>query len=225
VMSLTVATFPTGPLQANCYVAFDPKSCNALIVDPGASCPDVLDYVKKQKLKVLFILLTHTHFDHVFGTGYVVNELKKEGDRFGSPKIYSHADDVTHWKANRMFAPLFGESVPADFPAEPDETFSEESTFDLGNDNIFRIMHTPGHTPGSSLLYCNKAKVVFTGDTIFANSVGRTDFPGGSSKQLKASVKRIYKELSDDFRIYPGHNHDVTLGESKNDVLEALSWT
>lgn len=181
--------------------------------------------MKKQKLKVLFILLTHTHFDHVFGTGYVVNELKKEGDRFNSPKIYSTQMMLPIGRQTECLLLSSGESVPADFPAEPDETFSEESTFDLGNDNIFRIMHTPGHTPGSSLLYCNKAKVVFTGDTIFANSVGRTDFPGGSSKQLKASVKRIYKELSDDFRIYPGHNHDVTLGESKNDVLEALSWT
>lgn len=223
-MSLTVARFPTGPLQANCYVAFDNESRNALIVDPGANCPKVLDYVKNQSLKVLFILLTHTHFDHVFGCGYVINELKKDGNKFGAPKTYSHPNDVGHWKANRLFAPLFGQSVPEDFPDAPDDTFDEESTFDLGNDNIFRIMHTPGHTPGSSLLYCNKAKVVFTGDTIFANSVGRTDFPGGSSKQLKESVRRIYAELPGNFRIYPGHYGDVTLDESKDEVMEAASW-
>ncbi|TNJ27014.1 Hydroxyacylglutathione hydrolase [Giardia muris] len=218
-MTLVVRTFPTGPLQANCYVAYNANSKRALVIDPGDKCPAVLECIKKEGLQVDQIVLTHAHFDHVFGVGYLQAELEKLGTR---PKSYVHQSDKEHWAANRMFATFFGLTVPPDYPGEPDVLYTEVDMFDLGDELVFKVLHTPGHTPGSSVIYTLKGEAAFTGDTIFSNSVGRTDFPGGSHAQLCKSIDKIYATLPRSMTIYPGHNEEEQLGAAERAIRACL---
>lgn len=218
-MALIVRAFPTGPLQANCYVAHNANSKQALVIDPGDRCPAVLEYIRKEGLHVNQIVLTHAHFDHVFGVGYLQEELGKLGPK---PKSYVHQSDKEHWAANKLFATFFGLSVPPNFPEEPDALYTEVDVFDLGDELVFKVLHTPGHTPGSTIVYSLKGQAAFTGDTIFSNSVGRTDFPGGSHAQLCESIDKIYKTLPRSMTIYPGHNEKAQLGAAERAIRACL---
>lgn len=190
-----------GQLMTNCYIVWDENTKNAAVIDPGDDGAFIAQNLKKKGLTLQYILLTHGHFDHIGG----VDELLETCG--SSPKVYISEKDMALPSA-------FGENVHLD---------PSVVTFWLHGDVItmdsisFKVMATPGHTPGSVCLICGD--VIFSGDTLFQGSCGRTDFPGGSWKEMAASLKKLY-QLPGDYTVFSGHTNSTTLDwERKTNVF------
>ena len=200
---MKIQTFNVGMLLANCYVVNCPKTQEAIIIDPGFDAPQeaeqICRYVDKSTLKVKFIVNTHGHSDHTRGD----STLKK---KYGVP-ICIHAYD-----AHRLIG--LGENTqPANILLE------NEVLLKFGKVTL-KIMHTPGHTPGSISLVGEK--LIFTGDTLFAGGIGRTDLPGGSDRDMRLSLEKLLR-LPEHYVVYPGHGVASTIGEEKR-VNPFLQW-
>ena len=170
-----------GAYQTNCYLVWDENSPSCVVIDPGYEPETVLREAKKLGKEITAILLTHGHFDHVGG----VKDLAAET----GCKVYLNEAEL---------------SMPPQMTAGPlyyTNTYSEGDFVEEAGLS-FKVLHTPGHTPGSVCLQCENA--LFSGDTLFWGSCGRTDFPGGSWSTIRASLLRL-AELSGDFDVYPGH--------------------
>ncbi len=195
-----IKTFKVGPLQTNCYVVLNKEKNNALIVDPGFFDQKLSAYVKNNKIAVETILLTHGHFDHIMGVDFLnakttyIHELDEEMLQ-DCEKNAGFLAGVTH------FEKIYDLKTFKD---------SERIKFD---DEEFVVVHSPGHTKGSCC-FIFKNKFMFTGDTIFKQSIGRTDLFGGDYNQLKSSVKKILN-FDDNFFILPGHGQHSTLNYEK----------
>jgi len=190
-----------GRLQTNCYILA--SKGEALVVDPGDEATRILRYVNDLKAKLKTIVATHTHFDHVLG----VTELKTQtGAHF-----LVHKDDLETLEAMqervRMF---FGLKVPA--PPKVDSFLEESDSLNFGGETL-KILHTPGHSPGSISLVGDG--YVITGDALFNQSIGRTDLPGGDFDTLINSIKSKLFALPDDTMVYPGHGPETSIGDEK----------
>ena len=188
---LTVHTLPLGAYQTNCYIIHEEKSKTCCVIDPGYTPGVVLDKLDSLGLTLEAILLTHGHFDHVGG----VKELAAET----GCKVYICADDL---------------SMPPMMTAGPlhyTHTYTEGNQLNLAGLAI-SVLHTPGHTPGSVCLLVDRA--IFSGDTLFAGSCGRTDLPGGNWATILKSLRRL-SSIEADFQVYPGHGESTTLAEEK----------
>lgn len=187
---MLLKSFALGAYETNCYIVADEKSLDCAVIDPGADATTILNYLEETKLHCRFLLLTHGHFDH---TG-AVEELLAETDA----TLFVHKSDV-------------GVSVGGDFyrfqPPQGVRYYAEGDVISLGSVS-FTVMETPGHTPGSVTLLCSEAdsddKALFTGDTLFRDSCGRTDFPGSSAEDILRSLKRL-ASLPGNYEVYPGH--------------------
>lgn len=175
-----------GPYQANCYILGCDKTKQGLIIDPGDEVFRIVNEITKLGLSIKYILITHGHIDHVGGA----QELKK----ITKAPVMIHSLDE----------PGLGFSA--------DSHLSDGQEIPLGN-YMIKVIHTPGHSPGGVCLYA--PGVIFTGDTLFAGSVGRTDFPGGSHEQLIINVKEKLFNLGDDIHVYPGHGPHSTIGRER----------
>ena len=185
---MEIITLPLGPLQTNCYVVYDETSRVCALVDPGAEPQKIMDTMAAHDLDLKGILLTHAHYDHT-GALHTLHE------RYPDVLIYVGAPDT-----DEMTNMSRGNLVYTD-------------TFLDGDDIVFaplsfHAISTPGHTLGSSCLICQD--VIFSGDTLFAGSCGRTDLPGGSGRQMMASLKRL-TNLPGNYRVLPGHGEASTL--------------
>ncbi len=177
---------PVGAYQANCYILGCDKTLDGLVIDPGDEVLRIVNEISQLGLRIKYIFLTHGHFDHTGGA----SELK----RITGAPVWIHAFDE-----------------PAlDFPA--DGNFFDTQVFQVGTYSI-QVLHTPGHSPGGVCFHAPGA--VFTGDTLFAGSVGRTDFPGGSHSQLISTVRQKVFPLGDHLRVYPGHGPPTTIGRER----------
>lgn len=190
-------TFVLGPLKTNTYILYDEHSRDAVIVDPGSASTKILDFVTTRGLRVRGIIATHGHFDHVLGVDYFREALGSE------------------FYINRLDVEVLYETTRTgliDVPPKPDVVFEGDSEVRLGS-IVLMLLHTPGHTPGSTCLHLPQESLLFTGDTLFHGSVGRTDLPGGSTRQLVHSIKKLYQVIGDrlETSVYPGHGPPTTL--------------
>ena len=198
---MSLHTFPLGPLETNCYVISNQAS--AVVVDPGGDPQEVLDFLQEKKLKLEAVLITHTHFDHLYGVAALLKAT-------GAPAMIPPGDKVLAgtesadggvWGLPRVDA--FA-SVPL-----------KAGELTLGSLRC-TVLDTPGHTPGSVSLYFADQEAVCTGDLLFYRSIGRTDFPGGDQDVLLASVKQQIFTLPGNTVVYPGHGPTTTVEDEKN---------
>lgn len=183
-----------GLIGTNCYLLSDDTADNAAaIVDPGGSADQILAKIKQNNLDVKMILLTHGHFDHVMGVQDILAA-------YPDLPVYITETDYPEARDGGQFGYSMGEVASVRF-------YDEGDTVELGNLKI-DVLRTPGHTPGSVTLRVED--VLFTGDTLFQGSCGRTDFPGGSFGDMQRSLKRL-ADLPGDYRVYPGHESSTTL--------------
>lgn len=200
---MIIKTVPAGPLEANCYIVLDEGTKKAMVVDPGDE-PDRIEELTRD-LDVLYIVLSHAHFDHV-------GALAEIREATGA-KVALHEKEVEVYDTAKDQASFWGYDM--DPLPEPDLTLKDGQELRVGGMS-FRVLHTPGHSPGGISLYGEG--VVFTGDTLFAGSVGRTDFPGGDMGQLRASFRRLM-ELPGETRVLAGHGPPSTIEREREENL------
>jgi glyoxylase-like metal-dependent hydrolase (beta-lactamase superfamily II) len=195
-----IVSLMVGPLATNCYIVADPVTKEACLIDPGAEAGRIMKELKKEGLDLKFIIITHGHGDHIgANSGFKV-------------PIYIHrldADCLTDPGLNlsRMF--MFGITSP-----KADRLLEEGDEVKLGG-LALGIIHTPGHSPGSISIRVGAA--VFTGDALFAGSIGRTDLPDGDDAALTRSITEKLFVLPDDTKVYPGHGPASTIGREKRE--------
>jgi glyoxylase-like metal-dependent hydrolase (beta-lactamase superfamily II) len=194
-------TFPVGVLQCNCSVIGDERTREAIVVDPGDDIPRILAVVAKHGLTVKRIVVTHAHIDHIAGAA----ELKR---LTGAPVLF-HEADVMQLGIMPLQASWIGSEVPE--VHEPDADLVDEERLTIG-DVAATVIHTPGHTQGSVCLYLPEESLLLAGDTLFAGSVGRTDFPGGDARQLIRSIKDRLMVLPERTVVVPGHGPTTSIG-------------
>ena len=199
---LIIKELVVGPLMANCFICGCSKTKEAVVIDPGGDANTILLSLADSKLKAKYIINTHGHFDHVSANG-------KMKDATGAD-ILIHPLDAPMLEKLSSNAAFFGVSVENSPPC--DQTLEEGDTVSFG-DITLKVIHTPGHTPGGISLYTNG--VVFVGDTLFAGSIGRTDFPGGDFSTLISSIKTKLFKMEDDIRVFSGHGPETSIGTEK----------
>lgn len=199
---MIIKELPVGPIQANCFIAGCEETHEAVVIDPGDEADRILLLLADLKMKVKYILNTHCHFDHVGG-----NKRMKE---VTGADILIHSQDAPMLTRMGGTASGFGLQIEESPPA--DRELAEGDTVSFGNIEM-KVIHTPGHTPGGVSFYAGNA--VFVGDTLFAGSIGRTDFPGGNYDTLIASVREKLFVLGDDVIVYCGHGPQTTIGREK----------
>ncbi len=186
-----------GPLMTSCYILTDPTTGEAAVVDPGADADLILrELDQQQQAPLTAILCTHGHPDHVGAVQTLVTET-------GVSEVYMHPDELPALADYAL--PELGEVRLPQLRA-----YGEGDHIEIGQ-LVVRILHTPGHSPGSVCLAVDSENVLLTGDLIFAGGVGRTDLPGGSLSVLQASLRRIINEFPENTALYPGHGPQTTL--------------
>lgn len=199
---MIIKELAVGPLMANCFIAGCEDTKEAVVIDPGGEADRILLSLAESELKVKYIINTHGHFDHVSANG-------KMKEATGADLLI-HPLDAPMLGMLSSNAAVFGISV-ANSPS-CDRTIEEGETVSFGN-FTFNVIHTPGHTPGGISLYSDG--IIFVGDTLFAGSIGRTDFPGGDFDTLIASIKTKLFKLEDDVRVLSGHGPETSIGREK----------
>lgn len=195
-----------GAYETNCYILRESKaSKDCLVIDTGLTADELVDFLEAHNLNPVAVVLTHGHIDHITGLA----GLRR---RFPDAKVYIHKLD-----AGMLTGEKDNLASIAGVPFSPERTdFSVEDGDTIKQADIkLEVIHTPGHTPGSICLYSKDEGIVFTGDTLFADSVGRTDFPGGSGTQLLKSIKQKLCPLPDETVVYPGHGPQTTIAQEK----------
>ena len=202
-----------GPLQCNCSVLGDEVSKEAIVVDPGSDIRRVLKVLERHQLTVKQIVVTHAHIDHIAGA----LELKR---LTGAPILYNQLD-LPLVAMMSVQAGWLGVATPE--VAEPDDSPNDGDIVTAGGLSGTVIL-TPGHTEGSLCLYLPNEEVLLAGDTLFAGSVGRTDLPGGNTRQLLDSIRDRLLPLPDATKVIPGHGESTTIGQERkfNPFLQDL---
>ena len=193
-----------GALETNCYLIGCEKTKKAAVIDPGGEevVDLILDLLQKNNFDLKYIINTHGHIDHIVGN----NLLKSKTEAL---LLIHRLDADMLVNAKKNFSSFMGKEICS---PHADNLLEEGDEISLGALKLI-VIHTPGHTPGGISLVLNN--VIFTGDTLFAGGIGRTDLPGGSYQDLQKSIKEKLLVLSDDKIIYPGHGSDSTMGEER----------
>lgn len=201
-MALTIKIIEVGPVVANCYLVMDPESRDLIVIDPGWDGGKILSEIEGLGGKLKAVWITHGHFDHLGGVAELVKGLENEIE------ICLNQDDKILYE-NQGGASLFGFEIE---PGPPVSTWIEEGHKLAVGKYEFMVKHTPGHSPGHVVYYCESEKLLFSGDLIFQNSIGRTDLPSGSYEEIIASIKNKVMVLPDNIVILPGHGPSTSVG-------------
>lgn len=200
---IKIGRMTLGVCATNCYFLYKEGSQQVVFVDPGDRGADIYEALKRKGLSVAAILLTHGHFDHIWGA----QKLRE----LSGAKIYAlDAEKVVCQDAYVNVSAQAGRKATID----PDEWLTDGQELSLAGISI-RVIATPGHTIGSCCYYVEEAGFLIAGDTLFSGSVGRTDFPTGSMSRLIRSIKEKLFLLPDETKVYPGHGEETTIGAEK----------
>lgn len=189
-----------GPLETNCYIVYSGKM--AVVIDPGGQADELLDLANHEGLQITHILLTHLHFDHTYGVralaeGTGAKTLASEKDRF-------------------MLQSEMGLGGMWGMPSVPKYDFAGIEPGDLKLEcGMCKVLETPGHSPGGLSFYFDEIQAVFSGDSLFYRSIGRTDLPGGNQNTLLRSIREQLYSLPDETAVYPGHGLSSFIGDEK----------
>jgi len=199
---LILKTLVVGPIQSNCYIIGCERTREAAVIDPGGDVDRILITLAEDRLRCVYIINTHGHFDHSA-------DNKRLKEVTGAQLLIHHADApmILHQSMNRG---MWG--IHVDDSPPPDRYLTEGDIITFGDISL-KVLNTPGHSPGSISLVTDK--IVFVGDTLFAGSIGRTDFPGGDHEGLLRNVRKKIFTLGDDVVVYPGHGPKTTVGRER----------
>ena len=205
---------PVGLLQCNCSIFGDEQSREALVVDPGDNIDDILAILAKHSLRVKTIVITHAHIDHIGGAA----KLKAAT---GAPVVMNALDQELYDDLDVQASWLGMDHPPA--RTAIDAAASDGDALTLGPAE-FRVLHTPGHTQGSISLWIPTENKLIAGDTLFRDSIGRTDLPGGNPRQILRSIEGQLLRLPEETVVVPGHGPNTTIGREKerNPFLQGL---
>jgi glyoxylase-like metal-dependent hydrolase (beta-lactamase superfamily II) len=203
ITMLEIVAVPVTPLEQNCYLVYRPKTQDTVVIDPGGDVARIIEALSSRSLVCRQIWLTHSHFDHCGGVAALKNTT--------GAALIAHSADAEFRAQVTEICRMFG-VAPGDMQAcpEPDHPVCGGETLILG-DCEFKALYTPGHARSHLCFSCENAGIVFTGDLLFAGSVGRTDLPGGSHKLLMKSIKDEILTLAPGTRIFPGHGPSSTV--------------
>ena len=205
-----VETFPVGTYACNCSLIYSARSGQAIIIDPGNDFLTLGKIIAERNLQVVKLLHTHAHFDHIGQSCHCKAETGAE--------LFLHRDDLFLYQGLVEQGVFFGEEITSpDYPI--DHYLEHEMSFDLGTDlkNFLKTLHTPGHTPGSCCFYTDyfDEPILFSGDTLFHQSIGRTDFPGGDAGSILKSIKNSLFTLPDETEVVTGHGQGTRIYAEK----------
>ena len=186
----------------NCYIMQDEETKEAICIDPGGEINKIEEMLKILNAKLKYIYLTHSHLDHI----EKAQELK---EKYGGEILISRLGEENINNSEINLSSMIGKDIYTNVDARVDD----KDILHVGN-IVLEVISTPGHTNDGTSLYCKEEKIVFTGDTLMYMGYGRTDFPTGSIKELKKSLKRLFT-LPDDTFVYPGHGIATTIGDEK----------
>ncbi len=203
-MEFEIRHHRVGPIQTNCYILVNKETNQGVIIDPGDEPDRIVRDIQNAGIEPMAILLTHGHYDHITG----VPGVRKA---FDIP-VYIHENEREMIESSDSNPFLSGGDQ---FSVKADEYIKGEPVLDIAGFKI-KVYTTPGHTPGGVCYHLPEQKILFSGDTLFCGSVGRTDFPGGSMSQLVRSIKDKLFALDDDTKVYPGHDRETSIAFEKN---------
>jgi len=201
---MKIITLPVGLYDTNCYIAYDETALRAVVIDPGADADKITAILSEHSLTLDKILLTHGHWDHI----WAVDELMREGVEF-----IMHSADLPYLTHELNKPMAFPHMTAQPLKSTPTRLVADGDIIECGGFSL-RVLHTPGHTPGSVCYIGENA--MFTGDFLFAGSIGRYDFPGGNKDAMNASLRKL-ATAEGDYAIYPGHNASSTLAREKRE--------
>jgi glyoxylase-like metal-dependent hydrolase (beta-lactamase superfamily II) len=203
---MQIETIVVGPYEVNCYVVSAKGNAEAVVIDPGADADDILTFLRGQRLTPVAYLLTHGHADHVSALGKMLTA-------HAAPVLMHAEDQRWAFSARNQIPPFYpSQDAPPNLRAIAD---GEELVL---AGLKFKVICTPGHTPGGVCFYAAEAKALFCGDTLFQGTVGRTDLPGGDGRVLAQSLKKL-TGLPEDTRVFPGHGPGTTIGEERRNNI------
>jgi glyoxylase-like metal-dependent hydrolase (beta-lactamase superfamily II) len=198
-------TLVVGPLGVNCFILGCAESREGMVVDPGGEPDKIIAAITRLGLHIPCVINTHGHFDHVGGNRKVLE--------YTGAELLVHEGDVQYLSRAAEVAVKYG--VTTENSPQPDRFLEDGMILSFGKYRL-EVLHTPGHTPGGSCLYIAEEGLVITGDTLFADGVGRTDFPGGSHNALIKSIRTRLMALPDATKVYPGHGPSTTIGHERH---------